>query len=63
MGGWALNWPKIRQGDSSESLANLRKIIYEELKQTKGIDEYFKMKNTINFYDYVNKGKRRGQCI
>lgn len=50
--GWALNWP-MGEDDYKSDNNQLRQILYEKAKRTNGISEYFKMKNTLEFFDSV----------
>ena len=52
--GWALNWVKDRANNEIPN-ENLRQILYEESKKVDGIPAYFKIRNTLDFYDHVNK--------
>ncbi|MGA7369293.1 MAG: hypothetical protein WBX01_09195 [Nitrososphaeraceae archaeon] len=47
-GGWALSWPQY-----DEAANNCKNILQDEMKsQHIGIPEYFKYKNTLDFYAY-----------
>jgi hypothetical protein len=48
--GWALNWPKSKDLTDNEKLGQ---ILYDESRVTNGISAYFKIKNTLDFYDQV----------
>ena len=52
--GWALNWAKDRASSEIPN-ENLRQILYEESRKDNGIPAYFKIRNTLDFYDQVNK--------
>ena len=50
--GWALNWPNSKTEDKSKDLV-FRQILYDESRKTNGISAYFKIKNTLDFYDWA----------
>ena len=50
--GWALNWPKSQTKDQTEN-ENLRHILYNESRMVNGISAYFKIKNTLDFYNWI----------
>jgi hypothetical protein len=50
--GWALNWPKSRSKDQTQT-EKVRQILYDESRMVNGISAYFKIKNTLDFYDWV----------
>jgi hypothetical protein len=47
---WALNWPSAEPNYKTAN-KQLRQILYEKSRSTDGIFEYFKIKNTLNFFD------------
>lgn len=49
-GGWALDWVKYQSNDQS---MKLRQILYDESRKPNGISAYFKIKNTLDFYDWI----------
>ena len=51
--GWALNWPLHPHVTEKY----VRHILYEKVRSTKGISEYFKFKNTLAFFDFVTASK------
>jgi hypothetical protein len=51
--GWALNWANPQKKDQIKN-TKLRQILYDESMKANGISAYFKFKNTLDFYDWVN---------
>jgi hypothetical protein len=54
--GWSLNWVNSKTNTNIPN-EKIRQIMYEESTKINDISAYFKIKNTLDFYDYVNSAK------
>ena len=54
--GWVLDWVKPRANTEVQN-PSLRQIIYDESMRVNGISEYFKIKNTLVFYDWITSAQ------
>jgi hypothetical protein len=50
--GWALNWPKSHTNDQIEN-EKPRQILYDESRVANGTSAFFKIKNTLDFYNWI----------
>jgi hypothetical protein len=51
--GWSLNWLKSGTNPEIPNL-KLRQLLYKDSMKVTDISAYFKMRNTLDFYDQVN---------
>lgn len=54
--GWVLDWVKPRVNTEVQN-PSLRQIIYDESMKVNSISEYFKIKNTLVFYDWITSAQ------